>query len=107
MNINRMENDQFRGISEYEGSSNNRSESAHKKCYSCQRYGHLAKYCDFKTRKQSLSSRILTVLDNNEQTPRQTTATYVKIKINGKNITAALDSGAAKTMISSSFGAIN
>ncbi|RNA10761.1 UBA domain-containing Mud1 [Brachionus plicatilis] len=87
----------------YEGRNNNLSELAHKKCYSCQRYGHLAKYCDFKTRKQSLSSRLLTVPDNNEQTPRQTTATYVKIKINGKNITAALDSGAAKTMISSSL----
>ncbi|RNA00591.1 Retrovirus-related Pol poly from transposon [Brachionus plicatilis] len=116
MNINRVENHQFIGKSEskdystktwtglrkrdispfrnlkiekqrYEGSSNNRSELAHKKCDSCQRYGHLAKY----------------LLDNNEQTPRQTTAPYVKIKINGKNITAALDSGAAKTMISSSL----
>ncbi|RNA12102.1 UBA domain-containing Mud1, partial [Brachionus plicatilis] len=113
MNINRVENDQFRRISESKDYSTKTWTGLRKRDISPfrnrrnlkiekQRYEG-TKYCDFKTRKQSLSSRILTVLDNNEQTPRQTTATYVKIKINGKDITAAQDSGAAKTMISSSL----
>ncbi|CAF1071831.1 unnamed protein product [Brachionus calyciflorus] len=70
-------------------------------CYNCHKPGHFAKDCK---RKVTGHARVYPVLHNENKNPHKTTsATYIQVKINGIKVTAILDSGAAKTLISEKF----